>query len=289
MQTPPLERLADSLPIHRDAVRIFWAICTSLLSAGSRRFRRQESKCEDHVPESLGGFTKFAPGLKCPALVRNAIRTCGFVLGMAFFASCYAQSPIVGKWQEVAPKTETLEFFKDGTVSVVNPAESISAAGKYSFIDKDRIKMELGGAIGELIGPQIMRVAVSGDEMKLIGLDGEVSVYNRAGSAKAIAQPDVTTMVFTNFISAVQRGDTPAAIQLTHSHMTAVKQTARQQPEGPLGQVDGQTASGRSAMARIAGFLATVRPGTVRQLGGLRGEDCIYLFAEIGEVENHRN
>jgi len=99
---------------------------------------------------------------------------------IALFVSCSAKSSILGKWQEFGAKTgdnETLEFFKDGTVSLVS--KRMTLAGKYSFVDDDRIKLELGG-IGALAGPVIMRVSISGGELRLTDTKGEISTYRRA-------------------------------------------------------------------------------------------------------------
>jgi hypothetical protein len=96
---------------------------------------------------------------------------------IALFVSCSAKSSIVGKWQEIGGDNETLEFFKDGTVSAV--AKRMTLAGKYSFVDDDHLKLELGG-VGALAGPLIMRVSISGGELRLTDPKGELSTYQRA-------------------------------------------------------------------------------------------------------------
>ena len=73
--------------------------------------------------------------------------------------------------------TEAFEFFKDGTLSVAD--KGMSLAGKYSFVDDTRIKLELGG-IGALAGPQIATVSISGGELSLTDQKGKVSRYKRA-------------------------------------------------------------------------------------------------------------
>jgi len=51
------------------------------------------------------------------------------------------EAAINGKWQEVGG-TETVEFFKDGTVTFVESGMTMS--GNYKFVDDERIRIELG-------------------------------------------------------------------------------------------------------------------------------------------------
>jgi hypothetical protein len=101
------------------------------------------------------------------------------ITAIALFVSCSTKSSIVGKWQEFGADNgdnETLEFFKDGTVSDVS--QRMTLAGKYSFVEDDRLKLEFGG-IGALAGPMIMHVSISGGELDLTDQKGKVSKYNR--------------------------------------------------------------------------------------------------------------
>jgi len=96
----------------------------------------------------------------------------------ALLSSCAAkpEDALVVKWKEVGG-TETMEFFKDGTVSIVD--EGMSMAGSYRFVDKDRVKVELGG-LGALMGPVVARVSISGEDLSWTMPDGKVSKYKRA-------------------------------------------------------------------------------------------------------------
>jgi hypothetical protein len=80
------------------------------------------------------------------------------IVALALLVSCSGGSSIVGKWQEIGGD-ETLEFFKDGTISA--SSKEMALGGKYSFVEVDRMKVELGG-VGALAGPMIMTVAISG-------------------------------------------------------------------------------------------------------------------------------
>src|SRR5437899_2199112 len=95
---------------------------------------------------------------------------------VAVFVSCSTKSSIVGKWQEIGG-TETLEFFKDGTLSVVNKGTAIT--GKYSFLDDTRIKLEIGGIVGALAGSQIVTVSIADGELSLTDQKGKVSRYRK--------------------------------------------------------------------------------------------------------------
>ena len=112
------------------------------------------------------------PRLKCVAA------WAGIMAVGALLSSCAAkpEDALVGKWKEVGG-TETMEFFKDGTVSIVD--EGMSMAGSYRFVDKDRVKVELGG-LGALMGPVVARVSISGEDLSWTMPDGKVSKYKRA-------------------------------------------------------------------------------------------------------------
>jgi hypothetical protein len=51
-------------------------------------------------------------------------------------------------------------------------------SGKYTFVDRNRIKVELGG-LGALPGPQVYTYSVSGDELTLTDAEGKESRYRR--------------------------------------------------------------------------------------------------------------
>lgn len=95
------------------------------------------------------------------------------------------ETAIVGNWVGVRG-TERMELFNDGTITVADP-DIPNVGGKYTFVDKDRVKVELGG-LGALLGPFVVTVAISGDELTWTMPNGEVSKYLRANSAKAKGQ-----------------------------------------------------------------------------------------------------
>src|SRR5215813_12455888 len=93
-------------------------------------------------------------------------------------SSSSADSPIVGKWQQMGGDSGIFEFFKDGTVRAISG--TISASGKYSFLETDRMKIELSGVgVGVPPGPLLVRVSMSGDDLSLTDEKGEVSKYKR--------------------------------------------------------------------------------------------------------------
>lgn len=99
------------------------------------------------------------------------------LIAASHFSSCSKpENAIVGKWQEV-DGTENAEFFKDGTVSLVD--NGMSLAGNYKFIENDRLRVDLGG-VGALIGPMIFKVEVSRNELTLTDSKGKVTTYRRA-------------------------------------------------------------------------------------------------------------
>lgn len=83
------------------------------------------------------------------------------------------QKTIVGKWKEVGG-TQTIEFFKDGTVIVVDD-DGDRLVGNYRFLDDNRIRIDLGG----FIGSDIAEISSSGDEITLPNLSGEIEKYRK--------------------------------------------------------------------------------------------------------------
>ena len=70
-----------------------------------------------------------------------------------------------------------MDLFKDGTITVAE--KGMNLGGTYKFVDKDRIKVELGG-LAALAGPFVATVSISGDESTWTMPDGKVSKYRRA-------------------------------------------------------------------------------------------------------------
>lgn len=83
------------------------------------------------------------------------------VLSVVMLSACIQkpETDIIGKWEAVGG-TETIEFFKDGTVIIDSEERSMSEVGKYKFVDEDRIIFDFGG-LGALAGPTIFKVTFS--------------------------------------------------------------------------------------------------------------------------------
>lgn len=99
------------------------------------------------------------------------------MLSILSLASCVPglHKAIIGKWQEV-DGTETIEFIRGGTVTLLDGKMSVS--GTYEFVDKNRVKIEMGGLFS-LMGAQVCTVSVTGDHMLLVMPDGDKTTYRR--------------------------------------------------------------------------------------------------------------
>ncbi|MBC8262559.1 MAG: hypothetical protein H8E47_00345 [Anaerolineales bacterium] len=85
------------------------------------------------------------------------------------------QRAIVGKWQQ-AGGGETIEFYKDGTVTATSIG--ITVTGSYKFIDDSQIRLDLSGLWG-LAGPQIFEVRISGNRLTLKDAYGNTTEYTK--------------------------------------------------------------------------------------------------------------
>ena len=107
--------------------------------------------------------------------LKNPLISLAVLLSFLFLVGCSKQKNIVGKWQDVK-RAETMEFFPDGTVAA--KAGGMSMAGKYTFLDNERIKIELGG-MAALAGPMIVKFVISGNELTLTDQDNKMTKYRR--------------------------------------------------------------------------------------------------------------
>jgi len=82
---------------------------------------------------------------------------------------------IIGKWREVGG-TEIMEFSPDGTVVVAD--KGARETGRYTFLGRNRIRLELGG-LGVLAGPMNGELSASGDELAVRMPDGDVCRYRK--------------------------------------------------------------------------------------------------------------
>ena len=101
----------------------------------------------------------------------------GLALLLVVLAGCgkSTEEAILGEWVE-SGGTETVRFDEDGTITIAESNEDMD--GTYAFVDKDTIRVELGG-LGALAGPIVIGVAVDGDSLVLTMPDDRAETYNR--------------------------------------------------------------------------------------------------------------
>ncbi|MHB1354991.1 MAG: hypothetical protein ACYCZF_03330 [Anaerolineae bacterium] len=87
--------------------------------------------------------------------------------------SCSPRTALLGKWQ--AEDGSSIEFLRDGTVMVKT---LVTVAGKYSFIDDTRIKIEFEGLLG-LAGPQIYTVRIDDGQLSMTDSNSIVTSYTK--------------------------------------------------------------------------------------------------------------
>lgn len=96
-----------------------------------------------------------------------------FLSLLILLAACGTKARrFTGKWQEIG-KTEVLEFFPDGRVSIAD--QGITTRGKWSGLKGGRVKVEARwpGIIITFTG------GLRGDTLRLIAPDGDTSSYLR--------------------------------------------------------------------------------------------------------------
>lgn len=115
-----------------------------------------------------------------------AVRRVAQWLGMVFLGlwlvacSESPQEQIVGKWR-VADTTDgnVLEFYKDGTVTMEEAITGVSVNGEYSFLNDEKLKIELGGILA-ITGAAIYQVSFTDDRMTLETQNGgDVTAYQK--------------------------------------------------------------------------------------------------------------
>ena len=75
-------------------------------------------------------------------------------------------------------RDETMEFFKEGTITI-DPDDMPPLNGRYAFTEKDRIKIELEGAIGRMIGAMTIKVKIAKNELTTTDEEGNTQTYRR--------------------------------------------------------------------------------------------------------------
>jgi uncharacterized protein (DUF2147 family) len=97
------------------------------------------------------------------------------VLSLLVACSSKPEDACLGKWSTDNGSAK-LELFKDGKIKITET--HVLVHGKYSFVDKDKIKVELEG-YEHVGGPPIITVAFAGEEMTWTYPNGEVLKYKR--------------------------------------------------------------------------------------------------------------
>src|SRR5207249_4108913 len=95
----------------------------------------------------------------------------------AFFhraAVSKTQTGIVGQWSNILP-LKSFEFFKDGSVNVQDGNQAV--AGNYRFVDRDHVRIDLGGPV--LASSLILAVSVGERVLVLTQAQGTVNRYGR--------------------------------------------------------------------------------------------------------------
>lgn len=95
------------------------------------------------------------------------------VLVVLFSADRGPWRAIVGRWEGIQGPgvADTIEFFKDGTMSVAQTGTSMG--GDYKFIALDRLKTTVGSTT------MVFKVSISKNELTLVELNGMIYKYRR--------------------------------------------------------------------------------------------------------------
>jgi len=96
------------------------------------------------------------------------------VIGLVVFAASCSLKPswdVVGKWQKM-DGTETLEFSRNGTVTVTSGASSLTVP--YVFMDAKHVQITLGP-----FGSLSTEAIVTADSLVLTATKGKVSKYKK--------------------------------------------------------------------------------------------------------------
>lgn len=105
--------------------------------------------------------------------LKERLNWLAIALTLSLLVSCSSEpeGAIVGKWSEIEG-AEIMEFFDDGTVTVVG--KGVPMDGVYKFVEKDRIELKVG-SLGAKRRTIVLAASISGDELTLTKPDGDVS------------------------------------------------------------------------------------------------------------------
>ena len=91
------------------------------------------------------------------------------------FCSTKPQDEIVGRWKE-ADGTETMEFRKDGTVTIEDEGQSM--AGNYKIADNGQIKLEIVSVDAHAV-PILSEGSLSDAKLNFTLPSGKVTKYSK--------------------------------------------------------------------------------------------------------------
>lgn len=101
---------------------------------------------------------------KILGLNSNILKITTILLVLILAACSGPERDVLGKWKS-EDGLSTIEFFHEGTVTMMD--EIMPVSGSYTFLEKDRIKLDMGG-IGALFGPLVSEIVISKNKNKMI-------------------------------------------------------------------------------------------------------------------------
>ncbi len=96
--------------------------------------------------------------------LKGLLNWLAIALTVSLLVSCSSklEDAIIGKWSEIGG-AEIIEFFEDGTVTIVGRIQP--RIGNYKFVEKDRIEFNVGKKINSAKKRKLMtEVSISGDD-----------------------------------------------------------------------------------------------------------------------------
>jgi hypothetical protein len=99
-----------------------------------------------------------------------------YLIVILFLVACTTkpENAIVGKWKEI-DKTDVMEFFKEGSVSVTD--KDMSLVGNYKFVDDGRLRLEIVG-----LKSMIVTIKLTANELIFTETNGTTVKFKRLGN-----------------------------------------------------------------------------------------------------------
>ena len=104
---------------------------------------------------------------------RTAVPVVLLIIGfMLSGCSSAPRNQLIGKWEGLSGPgvADRMEFFKDGTLSIVQ--YGMPLGGEYKLVDKEHVKIIFSGSY-------VFRFSVSGDVLTLIEENGDIYKYRK--------------------------------------------------------------------------------------------------------------